>query len=265
MKNQSCYTILFFLLSFHAGHSLSAQKTIVIKSNLDKTNIVIGEQLHLNLEADFPSHEPVSFFVIDSIPHFEILDRKKIDTLDNPDVMKLSETITLTSFDSGHWVIPSFELPGNNGVLTDSFAVNVSFSPFDPNQDYHDIKDVVDVHVTEKKKQNLYVFVGITLVVISAIFYLLVRKRKPPLQPIIPQDAYAEANQELEKLKKENPAPKIFFTRLVDIFRLYISRQKGLASLQETTDDLVFQLRSLKLPADDFSRLAQALRMSDFV
>ena len=57
----------------------------------------------------------------------------------------------------------------------------------------------------------------------------------------------------------------MFYTRLVDIFRVYISRRKGIASLQKTTDDLVVQLRSLKLPAEEFNRLAQALRMSDFV
>jgi len=59
--------------------------------------------------------------------------------------------------------------------------------------------------------------------------------------------------------------PKLFYTRLVDIFRLYISRRKGIASLQKTTDDLVVQVRSLRLPADEFNRLAQSLRMSDFV
>ena len=35
--------------------------------------------------------------------------------------------------------------------------------------------------------------------------------------------------------------------------------------MQKTTDDLVVQLRSLKLPTEEFNRLAQSLRMSDFV
>jgi hypothetical protein len=69
----------------------------------------------------------------------------------------------------------------------------------------------------------------------------------------------------LEKLRRENPAAKLFYTRLVDIFRLYVLRRKGIESLQKTTDDLVVQMKSLKLPADDFNQLAQSLRMSDFV
>jgi hypothetical protein len=38
-----------------------------------------------------------------------------------------------------------------------------------------------------------------------------------------------------------------------------------MASLQETTDDLVLQLNSLQLTVDDLNLLAQALRMSDLV
>ena len=78
-------------------------------------------------------------------------------------------------------------------------------------------------------------------------------------------DAYKEAMTELERLKNENPSSKIFYTKLVDIFRLYIFKRKAIASLQKTTDDLVLQLHSLQLPADDFTSLAAALRMSDFV
>jgi len=98
-----------------------------------------------------------------------------------------------------------------------------------------------------------------------AFLNILVRKKKKPLAKIPFVDPYKEAKQELEKLGKENLTSKMFYTRLVDIFRVYISRRKGIASLQKTTDDLVVQLRSLKLPAEQFNRLAQALRMSDFV
>jgi hypothetical protein len=134
------FSLLLFLI--FAFYSYSQDK-VTIKVNVDKNNIVIGEQIHFNLEADFPQHEPMRFFAIDSIPHFEILERKKIDTVDNRQGIKLSQSFTLTSFDSGHWVIPSFELPGDKPMLTDTIPVNVSFSPFDPNQDYHDIKDII--------------------------------------------------------------------------------------------------------------------------
>jgi hypothetical protein len=259
------HKVFFFFFVFFSALASSAQSKITIKSGIDKSSIVIGEQIHLTLEADFPLQTPMSFFTIDSIPHFEILERKKIDTLDNREGIKLSQSLTLTSFDSGHWVIPSFELPADKPLYTDSLAVLVGFSPFDPAKDYHDIKDVIDVQVKEKKQETWYWYAAASALLVAAIIYFLLRKRKAPIVKTITVDAYKEAKQELEKLRKENLTSKIFYTRLVDIFRLYISRRKKIASLQKTTDDLVLQLGSLKLPAEEFNRLAQSLRMSDFV
>jgi len=260
---QSHKVFIFFSFLFFSTFSYSQNK-IVIKANIDKNNILIGERIQLNLEADFPLHEPMRFFGIDSIPHFEILERKKMDTVDNNEGIKLSQSLTLTSFDSGHWVIPSFELNGDKPMFTDSLPVNVGFSPFDPNQDYHDIKDIINVEVEKKKEQTWYWYAAASVLLVAAIVYLLVKKKKKPA-PIAPIDPYKEAKTELENLKSEKLSSKLFYTRLVDIFRLYISRRKGIASLQKTTDDLVIQLKQLKLPENDFNLLAQSLRMSDFV
>jgi LPXTG-motif cell wall-anchored protein len=150
-------------------------------------------------------------------------------------------------------------------MLTDSFPVNVGFSPFDPNQDYHDIKDIINVQVEKKKEQNWYWYVAASVLLVAAIIYLLIKKKKKPAPVAPPIDPYKEAKAELEKLKNEKLPSKLFYTRLVDIFRLYIFKRKGIASLQKTTDDLVIQLKQLKLPENDFNLLAQSLRMSDFV
>ena len=254
---------LFFLL--FSTLASDAQNKVTIKSEIDKSKIVIGEQIHLTLEADFPLQEPMRFFTIDSIPHFEILEKQKIDTVDDRGGIKLSQSLILTSFDSGHWAIPSFQLPADIPMYTDSIAVDVGFSTFNPNQDYHDIKDVIDVQVKEKKKETWYWYAAASALLIAAIIYFLTRKKSKPAARIPFVDPYKEAKQELEKLRKENLSSKVFYTRLVDILRLYISRRKGIASLQKTTDDLVVQIRPLKLPTEEFNQLAQSLRMSDYV
>lgn len=264
MKSRSIHRIFIVPLFLFLVHSLPAQ-TISVRTNIDKRSILIGEQMHLNLEADFPLHEPMRFFTIDTIPHFEILGAKKIDTLDSRDGIRLLQTITLTSFDSGHWVIPSFELIGDKPMFTDSIPVDVTFSSFNPNQEYHDIKDIINVPVQKEKKQSWYLYVAVSAILVIAIIYLLTRKKKKPAVKTFAVDPYVEAKQELEKLRKENLSSKLFYTKLVDIFRIYISKRKEIASLQETSDDLILQLRALKLPEGDFDKLAQSLRTSDFV
>ena len=260
------HKICFLITSLFFAIVSYSQNKIIIKANVDKNHIVIGEQMHFSLEADFPLHEPMRFFAIDTLPHFEILERKKIDTLDNNEGIKLSQTLTLTSFDSGHWVIPPLELGGDKPLFTDSIPIDVGFSLFDPTQDYHDIKDVIDVQPQQKKRSDWYWYVAASVLLVAAIIYLLVaRKKKPVISKVPSIDPFTEAKQELEKLRRENLPSKLFYTRLVDIFRLYVLKRKGIASMQKTTDDLVVQVRSLKLPESDFNKLAQVLRMSDFV
>ena len=58
---------------------------------------------------------------------------------------------------------------------------------------------------------------------------------------------------------------KEYYSKLIDIFRLYVFRKKGLLSLQKTTDDLIVQLRDLDLSKDQYDKLAQSLRLGDFV
>lgn len=257
----------FFLFSFSFFTIVSySQNKVVIKASVDKNKIVIGERIRFDLEADFPLHEPMRFFAIDTIPHFEILEREKIDTIDNDEGIKLSQALILTSFDSGHWVIPPLELAGDKPMLTDSIPVDVGFSPFDPSQDYHDIKDVIDVKVGEEKKNHWYWYIAASALIVAAMIYLLARRKKRPVASKGPPiDPFTQARQELEQLRKEGLSSKLFYTALVDIFRVYVSRRRGIESLQKTTDDLVLQLRSLKLSEQDFNKLAQTLRMSDFV
>jgi len=52
---------------------------------------------------------------------------------------------------------------------------------------------------------------------------------------------------------------------LVDIFRIYVLNKTGIHSLQNTTDDLVSQLRGLNISKEQFDQLSQSLRLSDFV
>jgi hypothetical protein len=252
-----------FILSMCFAAIAAAQTRTVVKATVDKNRIVIGEQIELQLEADIPEHEPISFFSIDSIPHFEFVNLSPIDTTNTSSGTVLTQRIRITSFDSGSWVIPSFVMAG--AVSTDSIPVEVGFSPFDPAKDYHDIKDVIDVTVEEKKQWWWWAISG-GVVLVAVLLYLLLRKKSPPVKVVAPPvDPYKEALQQIEQLQRQKPATKAYYSQLVDIFRNYIEKRKGISSLQATTDDLVMQLRGIVLSKDDFEKLAQALRMSDFV
>ncbi len=263
IKNVSYRTVALFCLLLAVTNVLAQNKTTV-KANVDKNKILIGERLHLTLEADIPENEPIRFFIIDTIPHFE-LDKQRIDTSYTSQGTFLKQVISMTSFDSGHWVIPALSL--GEKITTDSIPVDVAFSPMDTAQDYHDIKDIIDVNpAKEKEKSWLWYAIGGGALLIILLLVFLLRKKKPVVVAAAPAiDPYEEANKQLEKLQQEKLDQKQYYSKLVDIFRVYVFKKKDIHSMQKTTDDLVVQLIGIPITKEQFEKLSQSLRLSDYV
>ena len=247
-----------------AGVSFS-QSTIRLGASVDKHNIVLGEQLMLTLKVDQPANAPISFFEIDSIPHFEILSSGPVDTILKQNGITISQQLKLTSFDSGSRVIPSFNLPRNRRMVTPAIPIEVGYSqPFDPNADYHGIKDILGGEIKEESSNTWWYLAGAAILLVLILIYIFYKKKKVPEPVVVHQNAFEIAMKELEALNMDDH-PKLFFTKLSNIFREYLEKRKGIYSMQKTTDDLVVQLKEIHMEADDFARLSQTLRLSDYV
>jgi hypothetical protein len=257
-------TIPSFLLLFVVAFA-GAQDTTSVRITIDKTSILIGEPITLNLVADIPEHEPIRFFQLDSIPHFEFLNRQKIDTANTGRGTVLSQTLQITSWDSGHWVIPAFRLREN--IFTDTLAVDVGFSPFNPDQPYHDVKEIIEVNPQEEKKPISWWKIAVGAALALIVIILLFRRKKKPVVQVAapPPDPFKEAMQRLDALQKEKPGTKEYYTKLLDIFREYIDAKKGIHSLRATSEDLLLKLKELLLTEKQYEDLSQALRLGDFV
>lgn len=263
MDKLKFHRIFFFFLFLFSAGLVHAQNKISVKASADKNKILIGERIHISLEATFPSSSAVRFFSIDSIPHFVIVSKGKTDTSKTANRISVKQELQLTSFDSGHWVIPSFAL--DKKIETDPIPVDVAFSGFDPSKEYHDIKDIIEL--PEEKNQNWWILPAIISVLVIAAMIWLLRKKKSPgeIAPAPKIDPFKEAMQQLQQVQKKTGPTKQYYSSLTDIFRLYIFRKKGILSLQKTTDDLVVQLRNLNLEKELFSQLTQSLQLSDSV
>ncbi|MBI3137091.1 MAG: LPXTG cell wall anchor domain-containing protein [Sphingobacteriales bacterium] len=255
--------VVFFL--FATGLQSAAQMTATVKARTDKTRILIGEPLQLSIEVQVPEKEPIRFVTIDSIAHFEWLEKPVVDTESNSNGTLLRGIYKITSFDSGRWVIPAFELSG--GLRTDSIPVEVLFADFDPKADYHDIKDILEAKPETKNTAGWWFVAGGGFLLLLLLLYFF-RKKKPAAnteKPVTGISPFDEAMKGLQVLQSGTIDPKTYHTSLAGIFRLYIFRKKGLLSLQETTDDLVLQVKELGLDKSSFDELVQALRLGDFV
>lgn len=271
MKRILPHIISFFLFLFFFSFSYS--QTVSVKATINRDKIMIGEPIELKLEANVPTGMDAKWFPLDTIAHFEFVDKGKIDTTITPDFKGYTQTLTITSFDSGRWSISSFPLAiGNKEYLTDSLAVSVAYSNFDPNQDYHDIKDIMEVSNADVKYIN-WILAGLAILSLLAIIYFL-RKKAAVQQPVTVKKVISklspleEALQSLEALQKKgyaNGAVKTFHTGLNDVLRWYLYRRTNTATMEKTSGELMLQVKQFNLPNTDFISLAQSLRMNDAV
>jgi BatD DUF11 like domain len=242
------------------------------KVSVNRTRILLGEQIELTLRLEtLQGEQSVQWPQLpDSLNHFEVLKRTPLDSIVSGNNLTYTQTLTLTSFDSGHWVLPSVSfIAGKKSVKTDSLEIDVTNVVL-KGKDYNDIKEIIEVPDPgfDWKKWLPYI-IGIVLVAALVLYWLSNRKKKPVVEkPVSRSTAYDEAMVELKKLKgeqlPEKGEVKQFYSRLYDIYRIYLGRYSGTKLMQSTTDDLLVKMKD-KLPSASFSRIAEVLRISDAV
>jgi hypothetical protein len=260
--------IIFLLLFCFLLEGVVAQTRA--RASVDRTTILVGEPIKLSIDVTVPATSHFNWFTIDTIPHFEFITKGRVDSSQQAAIKTYHQELTITSYDSGYWTIPSFRLSARLKLKTDTLPINVTYSAADPNQPYHDIKEIIPVK--EPSDNYLFWILGIItlLFAIAAFFYL--RKKKPVkamAQVVSKLSPYEEAMKLLDELAKEHPQDnaqvKNYFIRINDVLRVYLRRRFNYSTVDKTNEELILQLRKSKLTGEHFSDLAQALRMTDFV
>jgi hypothetical protein len=263
---------------FIAGISLLVFSTVVhaqvlVKASVDKDKILVGEPISLTLEVHTPLGQDVTWFVLDSLPHFEYVDKGKRDTTESVDGKKWVQQLTITSYDSGYWQVPSMSVQvAGKSYFTDTLGINVSYAatPADLSQDYHDIKEIEEVPDTSMNYIP-WIIGAATLVAIGVIVYLFYKKKKPAvaMREVVKLGPYEEAMQALDALQKKglqnDGEIKAYYTSLNDILRVYVRRKLKIASQEKTNEELIVELKKLRMHEEYFKELAGALRIADFV
>ena len=241
-----------------------------VTANVDKDRIFIGEQIQLKLSVTGAKAGLKWVSFPDSLNHIEVVKRGKIDTVLNGSTTNYFQTITLTSFDSGRWDLPSLVLP-DIARATNPIAIEVM--PVDVSQmkDYNDIKDIEEV-----KQENNWLIVGIiaavTLLSLVLGYILFVKKKKVLISaPILKgkQTPLEWALAALDKLDGKNlydqPSAKKYYSELTTISRTFFLMQLQQDSHQQTTDEWMVKLQPISVGNDIKTRFFQFLRLSDTV
>jgi len=268
------YLALIILLSL----SLPArsQNDPSVKTQIDKTHIIIGEPLRLGIDVRVAAGTSLRLPQLDTLPHFTILGKGTVDSLATEGGISYHLEWKLTSFDSGVNKIPALPvLIGDRHYLSDSLLVEVSYGTnVDSLKEYHDIRGIIDVE-NPAVKYILWAVLGLTLLAI--ILFVLTASKPFAVEQVAEEKAvgrsslspFDEAMASLDALKKmavaDAASVKKYYSGMNDTLRIYLSRGMGLATMERTNEELILQLSGVEMGKEAFTHLAGTLRMVDFV
>lgn len=243
-----------------------------LKASVDRNHMLLGEQVRLSLRYTYPAQiKPEALPAIpDSLGHFEVTDSLKADTVTNGGWVSITRTYVLTSFDSGHWVIPVLSFSaGNKTAFSDTVGVEVATFALSGN-DYNDIRDIFET--PGSNKPWLWWLAGLLALAAFGAWLLVYRRRKKGDAPaetpgLLPP--YDQAMKDLEILEGEKMFQKgqvkDYYSRLNAILRVYLDRKFNMRVMQQTSDDMLLKLKAAGLDREDLGRLTSVLRISDAV
>ncbi len=272
-------TLLFFAVSFLFAKNIFSQAP-AIQTTVDKTNILIGEQLHYRVSTSMPDNTyRLSWFNMpDTIGNFQVVRENKIDSTYPNGNINFSQDITITSFDSGRHVIPPMilnveTLDGDSSfnLITDSIPINVSFAPMDSVQPFHDIKSIIEVKKVWPWWWWALLGIGILLLIFWIIFLIKFFKKKKATPDFFNSklSPFDEAMKALNDLQNENLLQnnevKQYHYRLTEIFKRFISRKSKTYKMYLTSDEILMDINEYGFTKEQLSSFANCLRMGNAV
>ena len=277
------YLFLFSVISVYllcSSIGLYAQK---VSTKLDTNSILLGDQIKLKLSIVLPDNAVVTFpQVADTMTkNIEIIKIGKIDTLINKqsNTNTYSQNITITSFDSGNFVIPALKFSyflKNDTALhfaeTDSLLLEVRKVATNKQADIKDIKDIISVPLTLRE----IIPYALGLIALIAIIFLIIKywkkfRKNEPIMFIKKTEIppHIEALRAFEKLKKkklwENNFIKEYYSEITDILRIYIEKVMSVNAMEMTTDEITEAIAKTDLNENTKIKLKKVLVLSDLV
>lgn len=266
-----------YLLSFF---SEAGAQDVTATLKADSNHIVIGDFLKVRLSVKFPKEFTVVMpSAVDSVGSMEVVKSSKIDTAISGNFKTLSQTYTLSAYDSGKYHAGPQKIIFTNksgiidSVFTDSVWVAVTTLPVDTAKAFKPIKKPVDIPYTLSEFFP-YIIGGIALaaIIVAIVYYIRMRKKRKPKvveRPKPKEPAHVWARKELKKLEEEKlwqkDEIKHYYSRLTEILRLYLEYRYGWFALESTTEEITDEISSYEVNDEAKRKLLAILNEADLV
>ena len=246
----------------------------IVSAGVSRDTILIGDQIEWTSEMRLPRGMSVR---IDSmsgyvVPGVELIGDFTIDTVDRGrDFSRVQTRATITSFDSGSYVLPPlvvYVYRGEDAVDTLRTTIPIDTTTYE----MYDIRPQFRYPVTFAEVLP-WVAGGIVLVAaIIAVWRLIVRRRKnrPLFGKPTPQDPpHIVALRDLDRIRSEKlwqtGNQKQYYTEITDTLRVYIEKRFGVKTIERTSGEILVDLSVKDIQPSDFESLKDLFGTADLV
>lgn len=273
--------ILVLMVCLSCFVQTAGAQEIQVFSKLEQGTIRMGDQTRLRLSVVQGQKDQVTFPKLkDTLTaKIQVLSSSKPDTLrdkTHPEQITVTQSLVITSFDAGAYVIAPFEFRTKDAVLKTSEAVlTVEGVKVDTTKAIYDIKQPLAVSYswTDWVKDNWIIVLGTVLVVLAIgtlIWYLKKRPAKViavPAKPAVPVHTQAlnKLNELRDKKLWQQNEVKLYYSELSDVLREYLEKRYQIKTHERTTDEIFAGLRYLEIEEENKTLLHQLLILADLV
>jgi len=276
------YIYIIHLMTLILGNVTSSRaQNFSAQAYTDTNQILIGDHVTLTLILNSQLTNQVLWPEIgDTISaEVEVLYRTDPDTLRRrgDGTLEIERVYTITSFDSGFFVIPPFRFvdAGDSSSMaeTEAILIEVRTMELDTAQAFKDIKNPYSVPYTwDEFIPEMIVIAGILVFLLLAyLFYRYWnnRPKKEIVEEVFVGDPYEIAMEGLQLLDEkklwQQDKIKEYYTELTGIIRTYIENRYAIIAMEMTTDEIMESLTYTQAASADREKLGQLLLMADMV
>ena len=271
-------SIFLFICTLLAGSAMG--DAIGVTASISTSEMKIGEQCKIQLEITQPQSANVLFpiFANDTlIPGIEILNISKLDTTSVGGDIKVSQEITITSFDSGKYVIPEFVFESKvKKYETEKLFLTVT--TIEADFVHAQITDIQDNYKPGFNWKRFFLYLSILCILggLGYIVYLVYQyfKRINELESenVVVEETrlpHEIALEELNVIKEEKVwkigKTKQYYTSITDTLREYFVKRFKISAMEMTSSEIIESLQRNNDAAPVIDNMKQIFSTSDMV
>ncbi len=272
------YSLLFLCVAIVTlNSSKSYAQKIKVDAVVDSTGYRIGDWIVVHISIAHPYNTAIRWSQPDSLSeNFQKLAETKIDTIKQNSFLTENRTLTITTFDTGALLIPSFnffyedENHKVNSVSSNALMVQISTVRVDTLKAFKGIKPNLIVTTEQKKNQSrlIFIIIGNIILISATAFYFFRRRKRNVIKATVIKVSASTTLEKLKQLEKENlqqTNAELYYVKLTLILREYIESKFDVAAFEYTTDKIILYLKEKIKEPNVLERLARDFQLADLV